>query len=48
MQPGVKPRAAWGAEERKIDHEAAPLPGELGVPVDVPTVMEPDAGTKKR
>jgi NADH-quinone oxidoreductase subunit I len=48
MQPGVRPRVAWGAEELKLDHETAPLPGELGVPVDVPTVIEPGAGKKQQ
>ena len=48
MQPGVRPRVAWGAEELKLDHETAPLPGDLGVPVDVPTVIEPGAGKKQQ
>lgn len=47
MDPGVRPRVAWAAEESKLDHETAPLPGELGVPVDVPTVIEPNAGKAK-
>jgi ferredoxin len=45
MQPGVKPRAAWSAEEAELRNATAPHAGELGVPVDVPTVIEPGAGT---
>ena len=41
LDPGVRPRAAWAAQENTLDNKTAPLPGELGVPVDVPTVIEP-------
>jgi hypothetical protein len=44
LDPGVRPRAAWAAQEHTLDHETAPHPGALGVPVDVPTVIEPGAG----
>jgi NADH-quinone oxidoreductase subunit I len=44
LDPGVRPRAAWAAQEKTLDHETAPHPGALGVPVDVPTVIEPGAG----
>jgi NADH-quinone oxidoreductase subunit I len=44
LDPGVRPRAAWAAQENSLDHEKAPHPGDLGVPVDVPTVTEPGAG----
>jgi hypothetical protein len=47
LDPGVRPRAAWAAQENTLDHETAPRPGELGVPVDVPTVIEPGAGKTK-
>src|SRR6202049_4549555 len=47
LDPGVRPRAAWAAEENTLDHETAPHPGELGVPVDVPTVTEPRSGKKR-
>ena len=43
LDPGVRPRAAWSAQEHTLDTEIAPLPGALGVPVDVPTVIEPGA-----
>jgi len=36
LDPGVRPRAAWAAQEHTLDTETAPLPGALGVPVDVP------------
>ena len=42
LEPGVNPRVRRGRLRRpKLDHRVAPLPGELGVPVDVPTVKEP-------
>jgi len=44
LDPGVKPRAAWAAQEKSLDHQTAPHPGELGLPIDVPTVIEPGAG----
>jgi NADH-quinone oxidoreductase subunit I len=47
LDPGVRPRVAWAAQEKTLDHELAPHPGELGVPVDVPTVIEPGAGKAK-
>ena len=47
LDPGVRPRAAWAAQERTLDTETAPRPGELGVPVDVPTVIEPRPGQKR-
>jgi NADH-quinone oxidoreductase subunit I len=46
LDPGVRPRAAWAAQENMLDSESAPHPGELGVPVDVPTVIEPRTGKK--
>jgi hypothetical protein len=47
LDPGVRPRAAWAAQENTLDTATAPLPGELGVPVDVPTVISP-RGSRKR
>jgi NADH-quinone oxidoreductase subunit I len=44
IDPGVRPRAAWAGEESALDSASAPHAGELGVPVDVPTVIEPGAG----
>jgi NADH-quinone oxidoreductase subunit I len=47
LDPGVRPRAAWSTQENTLDTETAPLPGALGVPVDVPTVIEPGARKAK-
>ena len=41
--PGVNPRLAWASQEADLRSRSAPHAGELGVPVDVPTVKEPPA-----
>ena len=48
LDPGVKPARRMGrAGAASSTHETAPLPGELGVPVDVPTVIEPARGRSR-
>jgi NADH-quinone oxidoreductase subunit I len=44
LDPGPSPRPAWDALEQKYGTPGAPHPGDLGIPADVPTIIEPDAG----
>jgi NADH-quinone oxidoreductase subunit I len=44
LDPGPSPRPAWDALEQKYGTRGAPHPGDLGIPADVPTIVEPDAG----
>jgi len=40
LDPGVSPRAAWDMDEAMAG-SGTPRPGDLGIPADPPTVVEP-------
>ena len=42
LDPGPSPRIAWDSAEAASGRAGAPHPGDLGIPVDVPTVTEPE------
>jgi NADH-quinone oxidoreductase subunit I len=42
LDPGVSPRLAWDAADAAQGAPAAPLPGDLGVPANVPSIAEPE------
>jgi NADH-quinone oxidoreductase subunit I len=43
LDPGVSPRAAWAPADQAQARGTAPHSGDLGVPADVPTVIDPPA-----
>jgi NADH-quinone oxidoreductase subunit I len=44
LDPGPNPRLAWDAAEATHGTRAAPHPGDLGIPADVPRIIEPEEG----